>query len=237
MKICCELNNIQLRADHVWYWDEIGFDTNTTWNKVICTYKLFQGEKCWRWKLERDHHSGARYLYLPEMIGNASCHLSFYTKPRSTPKISTSTSHWNGKSITKNMGIWIDTGDLNHWHNSTTYVAPHLSTIRYFFNGHGIHLDDRALGQMKCRNIQIFVLKGGNSTNYQTNDNGSNTKLDPLYNDMKAAWILNYGTKEILPQHINSILVEAWYAFKVSDGNNIMGGFVKKFAPPSSLPN
>ena len=37
-----DLNDIQPRATQVWKCDEIGFDTNRRWNKVIFNYKFFQ---------------------------------------------------------------------------------------------------------------------------------------------------------------------------------------------------
>ena len=44
MIIRYDLNNIKPRATQVWNCDEIEFDPNGIRNKVICTYKLFQGE-------------------------------------------------------------------------------------------------------------------------------------------------------------------------------------------------
>ena len=44
MNIPYDLNDIQPRATQIWKFDEIGFDPNGRWNKVICTYKFFQGE-------------------------------------------------------------------------------------------------------------------------------------------------------------------------------------------------
>ena len=43
-----DLNDIQPRATNVWNCDEFGFDTNRRWTKVICPYKLFQGERMWK---------------------------------------------------------------------------------------------------------------------------------------------------------------------------------------------
>ena len=40
-----DINDIQPRATQVWNWDEVGFDTNGIWSKVICTYKFFQDER------------------------------------------------------------------------------------------------------------------------------------------------------------------------------------------------
>ena len=50
MIIPSDINDIKPRATKVWNCDEIGFDTNRRRNKVICTYKLFQGE--WMWKVQ-----------------------------------------------------------------------------------------------------------------------------------------------------------------------------------------
>ena len=50
MNIPSDLNDIQPRATQVWNCDKIGFDTNGRWNKVICTYNLFQGERIWKVK-------------------------------------------------------------------------------------------------------------------------------------------------------------------------------------------
>ena len=38
-----DLHQIQPKATPVWNCDEIGFDPNGKWRKVVCTYKYFQG--------------------------------------------------------------------------------------------------------------------------------------------------------------------------------------------------
>ena len=48
------------------------------------------------------------------------------------------------------------------------------------FNGNDSHFDNRALIQINYSNIQKFVLKSGDSTNDQSNDNGPNSKLKYL---------------------------------------------------------
>ena len=84
-----------------------------------------------------------------------------------------------------------------------------------FFDGHESHFDDDALRQMMEKNIQTFVLKSGNSINYQPNDNVSNAKLKSIYNVGKSVWMLEYGMTKFSPHHMNSVLVEAWYALKM----------------------
>ena len=106
--------------------------TTTVNGAIVCVLtSTFKGKECGRCKLESAHHSGSPYLYLPDMMGNDSFLPSLFTKPRSTPKISITTSHWTGRSITHHLDIWIETGGLRPWTNSPTYVAPPLSTIRY----------------------------------------------------------------------------------------------------------
>ena len=91
----------------------------------------FKGKECGRCKLESAHHYGAPYLYLPKLMGNASCLPSLFTKPRSTPKISITASHWTGQSITHHLATWIETGGLRSWPNSPIYAVPLLSKSRY----------------------------------------------------------------------------------------------------------
>ena len=92
----------------------------------------FKVNKCERCSLDIEHHSGARYLSLPELMGDDSCHSFLCSKPISTTKISTSRSHWTRQSTTHHMVIWIDKDGLNPWPNFPMYVAPPLSAIRYF---------------------------------------------------------------------------------------------------------
>ena len=53
---------------------------------------------------------------------------------------------------------------------------------------------------MDRQNIQLLILKSGNSINDQPNDNGPNYKLKYIYNEVKYVWMLKYGTtKHYLP--------------------------------------
>ena len=106
-----------------------------------------------------------------------------------------------------------------------------------FFDGHDSHFKDRALIKMQRKNIQPFILKAGDSINDQPNDNGPNSKLKSLYNISKAMWMLKYGTTRFQPNHMNSVLVEAWTSFKVSSGNIIVDSFAKTHLLPLSPTN
>ena len=61
-----------------------------------------------------------------------------------------------------------------------------------------------------------------------------NAKLKSHYKDTKALWELKYGTKNLLLHRMNSILVQAWGASKVSTENIIRGSSVKTNIPPLS---
>ena len=90
---------------------------------------------------------------------------------------------------------------------------------------------------MQSKNIQPFILKVGDSINDQPNDNGLNSTLKDLYNISKAKWTMKYGTTRFQPHHMNSVLVEAWDAFKVLSGNIIVDSFAKTHLPPLSPSN
>ena len=115
--------------------------------------------------------------------------------------------------------------------------APPIKNQIIFLGGNDSHFDDHTLRKLKFRNIQHFLLKAGVSINDQPNDNVPNTKLKSLYSEVKAKWRAKYGTTIFLPRHMNSILVEAWDAFKVSDGNITRDIFVRKKLPPFSPPD
>ena len=106
-----------------------------------------------------------------------------------------------------------------------------------FFDGNDIHFYDRAITHMQSKNIQPFILKVGDSINNQPNDNGPNSKLKALYNILKAKWMLKYGTTRFQHHHMNSVLVKAWEAFKVSSDNIIVDIFAKTHLLPLSPPN
>ena len=90
---------------------------------------------------------------------------------------------------------------------------------------------------MQSKKIQQFILEAGDSINDQPNDNMPNSRLKALCNLSKAKWMLKYGTTRFQSRHMNSVLVEAWDAFKVSYGNSIVDSFNKNHLLPLSPPN
>ena len=43
-----DLKEIQPRPSQVWNCDDISFDPNRPWLRVVCTYKLFAGKRIWK---------------------------------------------------------------------------------------------------------------------------------------------------------------------------------------------
>ena len=54
---------------------------------------------------------------------------------------------------------------------------------------------------------------------------------------LKAKWMVKYGTTRFQPHHMNTVLFEAWNAFKVASGNIIVDSFAKTYLLPLSPPN
>ena len=57
--------------------------------------------------------------------------------------------------------------------------------------------------------------------------------MKSFYNVAKSAWMLKYVTTKFSPHHMNSILVEAWDAFKMSAGKITREIFAKTKLPLS----
>ena len=90
---------------------------------------------------------------------------------------------------------------------------------------------------MQIKNMQPFILKAVESINDQPNENRPNSKINSLYNVLKAKWMLNYGTTRFQPHHMKSVLVEIWETFTVSAGNIIRYSFSNMNILPVSPPN
>ena len=43
-----DLEDIQPHPYHIWNCENIGFDPNRSWIKLVCTYKIFTGDSMWR---------------------------------------------------------------------------------------------------------------------------------------------------------------------------------------------
>ena len=74
--------------------------------------------------------------------------------------------------------------------------------------------NDRALNILWSHQIQSFILKSGNSMNYQPNGNVPKLKLNNSYGNTRMNWMGKHGTLNFTPAHMNPVLAEEWQAFK-----------------------
>ena len=125
--------------------------------------------------------------------------------------------------------------DMNQF--SDVCSASPVNNQILFLNGNGSHFKTLTLIQMKCKNIQPFVLKSGDSINDHTKNNVPNFKLKYLYNVEKSVWMLKYGAKHISTHHMNSVSVEACDSFKVFARNIVREIFLKTNLHPLRPPD
>ena len=165
----------------MWNCDEIGFDPNGKWHKVVCNYKFFQGEIMWKVKT-RDCATLLCTL-LVFKIAEGKCFM---------PPVVVHQAKEYSKDIHKNIPFdW----KVYHTPSGYMYIDRWLKTMTQLFNicsaslvknqiiffyGHDSHFDDHALKKMQRKNIQTFIIKAGDSINDQPNENGPNSKLKSL---------------------------------------------------------
>ena len=103
--------------------------------------------------------------------------------------------------------------DRNGWMKamnlfSSTCGASKLNPQVLFFDDHDSHFYDRAKHLLRSQHISSFILKAGDSTNDQPNDNGTNLKLERYCVIAKVKWQRHHGAMIFTPAHMNSVLVE-----------------------------
>ena len=85
-KAVAQQQYIQPTPSQVWNFDEIGFYPNSSWCNIVCTYKLFTGNRMWRLQTyERSllcftvifTHTGGKYSTLLVMV-HQSTHYTRY---------------------------------------------------------------------------------------------------------------------------------------------------------------
>ena len=168
------LSNIQPRDTQVWKYDEIGFYPNGRCNKVVCTYKLFQGE--WMWKVQTGERSTSwctllvinwsdDKCFMPPIIVNQSKEYSQdlqFNIPLGWKVHHTLSGYMDIYGWLKAMNQFSNVCGASPVNDQ---INPLFNNKILLFDGNDSHFDDRALRHMECQNIQPFVLKSGNSTN------------------------------------------------------------------------
>ena len=114
---------------------------------------------------------------------------------------------------------------------SRTCGSSNMNPRVLFFDGHGSHFDDRGTHILRSHHISPFILKEGDSTNDQTNDNGPNLKLKRYYGISKVKRQRQHRTIKFTPDQMNSVLVEMWHLFQQKSACVIIYAFKKTTAP------
>ena len=151
------------------------------WNKVICTYKLFQGE--WMWKAQTGACSPFWCTLIVFTRANGQCFIS----PIIVHQAKEYSEHLHFIILLKWTAHHTPYGYMDRYEcikamtqfSNVCGAYPFNNNIT-FFCGHDSHFDDCAIIHMEHRNIQPFILKAGDSVNNQPNDNGLNSKLKSL---------------------------------------------------------
>ena len=117
---------------------------------------------------------------------------------------------------------------------SRTCGASKLNPQVLFFDVHKNHFDDRATHLLRSHHISPFILKAGNSTSDQPNDNGPNLKLKRYFSIEKLKFQGHHETNKFTPAHKNSVLVEMFHLFHQQSAYFIIDAF--KTQSPSHLP-
>ena len=110
---------------------------------------------------------------------------------------------------------------------SRTCGASKMNPQVLFFDGHDNQFDDRATHILRSHHISPFILKAGESTNDQPNDNGPNRMLKRYYSIARVKWQRQNGTMKFTPAHMNSVLVEMWHLFQEQSARVIINVFKK----------
>ena len=127
--------------------------------------------------------------------------------------------------------------DRDGWMKAMSLLSKTCGSIKInpwvlFFDGHDSHFDDRATHILRSHHISPFILKAGDSTNDQPNDNGPNLKLKRYYGIAKVKWQRQHGTMKFTAAHMNSVLVEMWHLFQQKPASLIIDALKKRSSHP-----
>jgi hypothetical protein len=227
-KVPPDLEDIQPRSDQVWNCDEIGFDPNGKWHRIVCTYKWSPSEKIWKTQ------TGERAPFWVTIL--------FFTRADGQCFIPPTVVHQGTEGTADFLlnlpGNWIvhitPSGymDRDGWFKTIenfTLLSGASATNEQFlyFDGHDSHWDADALALMPERHVEAFFLKAGDSENDQPNDNGPNGCMKSCYNDEKSTWDERFATTPFTPAHMNSVLAKAWAKFTTRAAPIIVRAFEK----------
>lgn len=232
-----DLDNIQLRPSQVWNCDEIGFDPNGKWYKIINTYKWCNTDQVWKAR------AGERAEYWCTLLIFTRADGQCFFPPVVVHKqaVQTGDLHLNLPEDWLVCNTPSGYMDRDSWRLAIRYFAQKcgataLDRVLLFFDGHDSHWDPGAMEIMEANHINAFILKVADSENDQPNDNGANAKLHSCYNHQKAEWGEKFINVKYTPAHLNSVLTQTWRKFQRDSAATIIDSFKKTRLLPLKPP-
>ena len=159
-----ELKEIQPHPYQVWNFDEIGFDPNGSWLRVVCTYKLFTGRYIWKYQ------TGERSPFWCTDLIFTIAYVQFFVPP----VIIQQAENYTQDHLQNLLSDWIvhntTSGYMvsNGWMKamiifSRTCGASKLNPQILLFDFQNIHFDDRSTHLLQYHHIYPFILNADES--------------------------------------------------------------------------
>ena len=127
--------------------------------------------------------------------------------------------HWNLPSDWLVHNTLLGYMDRDGWMKamslfSRTCEVSKINPQVLLFDGYDSHFDDRSTHLLWYHHIYPFILKAGDPTNDQPNDNGPNLKLKIYYIISKLKCKRQHGTMKFTPAHIKYVVVYMCHLFQ-----------------------
>ena len=231
------LAKILPRPDQIWNADEVGFDPNGSWLKIVCTFLWCMKQKIWITQTGERAPFWVSFLFFTRADGQ--CFIP--------PTIVHKSCNLTGAHGLNIPGNWITHAtpsgymDRDGWlKTSYNFVklcgASELDPQFLYIDGHDSHWDADALDYLRINYVFVFFLKAGDSENDQPNDNGSNCKLKGIFAGFKEEWKLKYATVPFTVPYFNELITKSWEKFKLTSSGCIIRSFEKTGLHPLRAP-
>jgi len=232
-----DLADVMPRADQVWNVDEIGFDPNGKWERIINTHKWCVTDKAWKTKTGEHAPFWVSMLYFIRADGQAFV----------PPTVVHKKSNLTGDLFLNLPDNWITHNNESGYMDRDGFLKAATAFIQMtgasvhnpqflFLDGHDSHWDSDALDLLAANHVYIFFLKSGDSENDQPLDNGPNCLVKQIYDEEKEAWDTKWQTTPYTPYHFNFVIAKTWQIFMRRNSEAIVSSFEKTCLHPLKFP-
>ena len=231
-----DFNQIQPRADQVWNCDEIGFDPNGKWDKIVCTHKWCTSEKLWKTR------TGERAPFWVSILtfvrADGQCHVPPAICHQGAKLTGAQASYLDGWTVHATESGYFDRdGFFKAVTIFKQYSGASATNPQFLFlDGHDSHWDPDALAYLRENYIYPFFLKSGDSERDQPLDNGPHALMHSLYREAKSKWDQQYVTTKLTAPYFNMIVSAMWREYQARAAKAIISGFAKTKLHPLQFP-